>query len=69
MVKDLNKLMAHTLTQVQSQIKDNLAIKSKLQLDWSNKSQAYEIDTHNLSLNIKSGSILFRASSARVPEE
>ncbi|KAL1453242.1 hypothetical protein WDU94_007402 [Cyamophila willieti] len=68
LVKDLEKLMSKTLTQVQDQIKTNISVKSNLQSDWSNKTQAFEIDSHNLSLNIKSGSILFRASSAREPE-
>ncbi|KAI5727539.1 hypothetical protein M8J77_003521 [Diaphorina citri] len=68
MVKDLDKLMADTLARIQDQIRDNMAVKSNLQLDWSNKTQAFNIDSHNLSLNIKSSSILSRASSARIPE-
>uniref|UniRef100_A0A8D8TWE5 Tektin n=1 Tax=Cacopsylla melanoneura TaxID=428564 RepID=A0A8D8TWE5_9HEMI len=69
LVKDLEKLMADTLIRVQDQIKTNIAVKSNLQLDWSQKTGAFNIDAQNLSLNIKSGSILFRASSAREPEK
>lgn len=58
-----------TLGQFEEQLARNESVKSKLEWDWSNKREAYDLETTNVGLNTQSTTALFKPGSVRFPEK
>jgi tektin-4 len=59
--------MSRLLKQVEEQLRHNKAIKQRLEMDWSDKKEAYEIEAINAGLHNSSKTILFKPGATRYP--
>lgn len=66
---ELRELFARTLRDVELQLVENKAAKSRLELDWSDKQQAFDMESVNVALNNRSTTLLFKPGATRFPEE
>ncbi|XP_026469916.1 tektin-4-like [Ctenocephalides felis] len=66
LIKEINDLFERTLKDVEMQLVANKTAKARLECDWSDKQQSFEIDTLNCSLTIKSNIILFKPGATRL---
>jgi hypothetical protein len=60
--------MGQMMKQVEEQLKHNKAIKQRLEMDWSDKRESYEIEANNVGLQITSKSLLFKPGATRFPD-
>ncbi|XP_030376712.1 tektin-4 [Scaptodrosophila lebanonensis] len=69
LIAEIRRLLKKTLEDFEAQQVENRTARQRLEYDWSDKKEAYEIDTINLSLNNYSKTILFRPGAIRQPPE
>lgn len=60
--------MSCQLRQVEEQLRHNKAIKQRLEMDWSDKKEAYEIEAINAGLHNSSKTLLFKSGATRFPD-
>jgi tektin-4 len=60
--------MERMLKQTEEQIFNNKAIKQRMEMDWSDKKHAYEIETVNVGLHNTSPTILFKPGATCFPD-
>nr|CAD7430719.1 unnamed protein product [Timema monikensis] len=65
LINEVRDLMSRMLTQMEEQQKINKAVKQRLEMDWSDKKEAYEIETANIGLKNTSPTILFHPGATR----
>ncbi|XP_022185887.2 tektin-4 isoform X2 [Nilaparvata lugens] len=68
LVKEVNDLIDRTIVQIEEQLDRNKAIKARLEDDWSDKKESYNIEATNVKLNNKSPTILFYPGATRMPD-
>ncbi|XP_054275852.1 tektin-4-like [Macrosteles quadrilineatus] len=68
LVKEVEDLIDRTLIQIEEQQARNKAIKARMEDDWSDKKQTYQIAAINTNLTIKSRTILLKPGATRFPE-
>ncbi|XP_062311834.1 tektin-4 [Osmerus eperlanus] len=69
LIKSIQSLLKRTHSQVVSQIKSNREAKQTLELDWSDKEQAYSLDEQCGRLNNMSSHTQYHASSAAAQDQ
>lgn len=68
-MKEVEDLINRTLIQIDEQLERNKAIKARLEDNWSDKKEAYDIEAINVNLNNKSKTILFKPGATRFSEK
>ncbi|KAH8279756.1 hypothetical protein KR054_004259 [Drosophila jambulina] len=69
LIAEIRRLMQKTLEDFEMQQVENRTARQRLEYDWSDKKEAYEIDTLNMGLNNLSRTIMFRPGAVRQPPE
>ncbi|KAH8251281.1 hypothetical protein KR032_005122 [Drosophila birchii] len=69
LIAEIRRLMQKTLEDFDMQQVENRTARQRLEYDWSDKKEAYEIDTLNVGLNNLSRTIMFRPGAVRQPPE
>lgn len=60
--------MGRMLKQMEEQLMHNKAIKQRLEMDWSDKKESYEIEAVNVGLRITSKTLLFKPGAIHFPD-
>ncbi|KAJ8889012.1 hypothetical protein PR048_008506 [Dryococelus australis] len=68
LVSEVGNLMQRMLKRIEEQLTLNKAGKQRVECDWSNKKEAYEIETTNIGLRNTSPDILFHPGATRFSE-
>ena len=68
LIAEVGDLMGRQLKQVEEQLRHNKAIKQRLEMDWSDKKEAYEIEAINAGLHNSSKTLLFKPGATRFPD-
>ena len=68
-MSEVGDLINRTLIQIGEQLARNKAAKARLEDDWSDKQETYNLAIENVHLNNKSNTILFKPASARFTEK
>jgi len=68
LIAEVGDLMSCQLKQVEEQLRHNKAIKQRLEMDWSDKKEAYEIEAINAGLHNSSKTLLFKPGATRFPD-
>lgn len=58
LIGEVGDLMCRSLCQIENQLEHNKRFKYKLEENWSDKKQSFQIDSINLGLNIQSPIIM-----------
>ncbi|XP_033173477.1 tektin-4 [Drosophila mauritiana] len=69
LIAEIRRLLMKTLDDFNSQQVENRTARQRLEYDWSDKKESYEIDTLNTGLNNCSRTIMFRPGAVRQPPE
>ncbi|XP_017067045.2 tektin-4 [Drosophila eugracilis] len=69
LIAEIRRLLMKTLDDFNQQQVENRTARQRLEYDWSDKKEAYEIDTLNTGLNNSSRTIMFRPGAVRQPPE
>ncbi|KAI8042664.1 tektin-4 [Drosophila gunungcola] len=69
LIAEIRRLLMKTLDDFDTQQVENRTARQRLEYDWSDKKEAYEIDTLNTGLNNSSRIIMFRPGAVRQPPE
>ncbi|KAH8273696.1 hypothetical protein KR018_009290 [Drosophila ironensis] len=69
LLAEVRRQLMKTLEDFEAQQVENRTARQRLEYDWSDKSEAYEIDTLNVGLNNNSRIIMFRPGAVRQPPE
>ena len=69
LIHEIKMLLQKTLKDIEDQQAENRAIKLRLEHDWSNNKDAYEIETVNCGLRNSSRTTLFKPGATRFPSE
>ncbi|XP_039502349.1 tektin-4 [Drosophila santomea] len=69
LIAEIRRLLMKTLDDFNTQQVENRTARQRLEYDWSDKKEAYEIDTVNTGLNNCSRTIMFRPGAVRQPPE
>ncbi|XP_054743536.1 tektin-4 [Anastrepha obliqua] len=69
LIAEIGQQLKKTLEDFEQQQVENRTARQRLEYDWSDKKEAYEIDTTNVSLNNFSKTIMFRPGAIRQPAE
>ncbi|XP_016961713.1 tektin-4 [Drosophila biarmipes] len=69
LIAEIRRLLMKTLDDFNTQQVENRTARQRLEYDWSDKKEAYEIDTLNTGLNNSSRIIMFRPGAVRQPPE
>lgn len=69
LIAEIRQLLKKTLEDFEQQQVENRTARQRLEYDWSDKKEAYEIDTLNADLNNRSKTIMFRPGAIRQPPE
>lgn len=69
LIAELRELFQRILKDVEAQLIEDKVAKQRLEYDWSDKKQSYEIDSLNVSLNNCSTTLLFKPGSVILPDE
>nr|NP_001260476.1 tektin A, isoform B [Drosophila melanogaster]NP_523577.1 tektin A, isoform A [Drosophila melanogaster]ACL90149.1 Tektin-A-PA [synthetic construct]AAF53488.1 tektin A, isoform A [Drosophila melanogaster]AAL13627.1 GH16413p [Drosophila melanogaster]AGB93011.1 tektin A, isoform B [Drosophila melanogaster] len=69
LIAEIRRLLMKTLDDFNSQQVENRTARQRLEYDWSDKKESYEIDTINTGLNNCSRTIMFRPGAVRQPPE
>ena len=56
------------LNDIEMQLVEDKTAKRRMEFDWSDKSQAHNIEKLNISLNNRSNVLMFKAGAVRFPE-
>lgn len=67
--EEINDLYIRLLDQIKMQIDELKTAKQRVELDWSGKTEAYEIDVGSRGLSSESDTILWKSGSVRIPPE
>jgi hypothetical protein len=67
LIAEVGDLMSRQMEQVEQQLQHNKAIKQRLEMDWSDKKEAYEIEAINAGLHNSSKTLLFKPGATRFP--
>ena len=62
-------MLGRTREQIEMQLTELKAAKIRMEIDWTDKTDAYDIDSHNIKLKNDSLIILWRLGATRFPEE
>lgn len=65
---EIRDIFNRTLKDVEKQLLEDKTAKQKLEMDWSDKTVAHEIDSINMALNCNSTTLLFKPGSVIFPE-
>jgi tektin-4 len=68
LIAEVGDLMTRQLKQIDEQLWHNKAIKKRLEMDWSDKKEAYEIEAINAGLHNSSKTLLFKPGATRFPD-
>jgi len=68
LIAEVGDLMSRHLKQVEEQLQRNKAVKQRLETDWSDKKEAYEIEAINAGLHNSSKTLLFKPGATRFPD-
>ncbi|PNF22228.1 Tektin-4 [Cryptotermes secundus] len=68
LIREAGDLMGQMLKQVEEQLKHNKAVKKRLEMDWSDKKESYEIEAINVGLRITSKTLLFKPGATCFPD-
>lgn len=69
LIAEIKRQLNKTLEDFETQQTENRAAKQRLEFDWSDKQEAYDIDAINLGLNNYSRTIMFHVGAIRQPLE
>lgn len=69
LIHEIKQLLEKTLKDIEEQQGENRAIKLQMEHDWSNKKDAFEIETVNCGLRNTSTTTLFKPGATRFPSE
>ncbi|XP_019890320.2 tektin-4 [Musca domestica] len=69
LIAEIRRLLQKTLEDFEQQQVENRTARQRLEYDWSDKKEAYEIDSVNAHLHNKSLTIMFRPGAIRQPPE
>lgn len=69
LVAEIKILFEKTLKDIEMQLLEDKTAKQRLEYDWSDKSQAHEIDVINVALNNRSNVMLFKPGAVRFPDQ
>ncbi|XP_064553973.1 tektin-4 [Drosophila montana] len=69
LIAEIRRQLSKTMDDFEAQQMENRAAKQRLEFDWSDKQEAYEIDTVNVGLNNTSRTIMFHVGATRQPPE
>lgn len=69
LIAEIRRMMKKTLEDIEQQQVENRTARERLEFDWSDKKEAYEIDTLNVGLDNNSKIIMFRPGAVRQPPE
>ncbi|EDW03655.1 tektin-4 [Drosophila grimshawi] len=69
LIAEIKRVLKKTLDDFNAQQMENRAAKQRLEFDWSDKQEAYDIDTVNLGLSNTSRMIMFHVGAMRQPPE
>lgn len=69
LIAEIRQLLKKTLEDFEQQQVENRTARQRLEYDWSDKKEAYEIDAINVGLNNKSPTVMFRPGAVRQPAE
>lgn len=69
LISEIRNVLNRLLQEVDAQQAENKAAQERLEHDWSNKKEAYEIDSLNSSLKNSSATILFKPGATRYMDE
>lgn len=69
LIAEIRQLLKKTLEDFEQQQVENRTARQRLEYDWSDKKEAYEIDAVNVGLNNRSQTIMFRPGAVRQPAE
>ncbi|GJQ70597.1 hypothetical protein Trydic_g22991 [Trypoxylus dichotomus] len=65
---EVRMLFEKSLKDIEMQLIEDKTAKQRLEYDWSDKSQAHEIDVINVALNNRSNVMLFKPGAVRFPD-
>ncbi|KOX78631.1 Tektin-4 [Melipona quadrifasciata] len=66
---EIRDLLGRIREQIEMQLTELKAAKIRMEMDWTDKTDAYDIDSHNIKLNNDSRIILWRLGATRFPAE
>lgn len=69
LISEIRELLNQTIKDVEEQQIRNRSTKNRLEHDWSNKKDAYEIETVNCGLDNRKMTTLFKPGATRLPTE
>lgn len=69
LIAEIRQLLKKTLEDFEQQQVENRTARQRLEYDWSDKKESYEIDSVNAHLYNKSTTIMFRPGAVRQPPE
>lgn len=69
LLAEIRQLLKKTLEDFEQQQVENRTARERLEYDWSDKKEAYEIDSINVGLDNNSKIIMFRPGAVRQPPE
>lgn len=69
LIAEIRILFEKTLKDIEMQLLEDKTAKQRLEYDWSDKSQAHEIDVINVALNNRSNVMLFKPGAVRFPDK
>ncbi|XP_059220826.1 tektin-4 isoform X2 [Stomoxys calcitrans] len=69
LIAEIRQLLKKTLEDFEQQQVENRSARQRLEYDWSDKKEAYEMDSANAHLQNKSTTIMFRPGAVRQPPE
>ncbi|KAI4465455.1 tektin [Holotrichia oblita] len=68
LIAEIKILFEKTLKDIEMQLLEDKTAKQRLEYDWSDKSQAHEIDVINVALNNRSNVMSFKPGAVRFPD-
>ncbi|XP_023308178.2 tektin-4 isoform X1 [Lucilia cuprina] len=69
LIAEIRQQLKKTLEDFEQQQVENRTARQRLEYDWSDKKESYEIDAVNVGLNNRSKTIMFRPGAVRQPAE
>ncbi|XP_068991516.1 tektin-4-like [Neodiprion pinetum] len=67
--EEIRDVYIRLLDQIKMQIEELITAKRRVEFDWSEKKEAYEIETESRGLGSQSDTILWKAGSTRIPPD
>ncbi|XP_034100308.1 tektin-4 [Drosophila albomicans] len=69
LIAEIKRQLQKVLGDFEAQQQENRAAKQRLEFDWSDKQEAYDIDTVNVGLNNHSRTVMFHVGAVNQPPE